>query len=135
MNASNMKILLVDDDLDLLFGPARVLAQAGFETVTAQSGEAALEIMRTDRPDLVLLDWDMPVMDGMEVCRRIRADPAYDAVLVVFFSGVYTLPGSQAAVMQHGADGYITRPIGNHDLVEQIRKFGRMDVSSRSIER
>jgi DNA-binding response OmpR family regulator len=121
-----MKILLVDDDAELLFGPTRLLEQAGFTTVTAQSGEAALDIMRANHPDLVLLDWDMPGMDGMEVCRQIRADPSFDDVLVLFFSGVYTLPKSQANGLACGADGYITRPIENHELIERIKAYARM---------
>lgn len=123
--AGEMTILLVDDDEYLLTGPARVLERAGYRVVAALGGEAALAAIRDRCPHLVLLDWDMRGMDGIEVCRRIKADPAYHHVRVVFFSGVYRRPESQAAAREAGADGYIERPIANRDLVTRIDAIAR----------
>lgn len=95
--------------------------------VGAQNGKAALEAMRNRCPHLVLLDRDMPGMDGLEVCRRIKAEPAYKDIRVVFFSDVYWRPKSKAASYEAGADGYIERPIGNRELVAQI------DAQARSL--
>ena len=125
MDIDKTKILLIDDDPELLFGPARVLEQAGFAIITALGGEAALDILRTDLPDMILLDRDMPGIDGLEVCRRIKANPAYSDVMVIFFSGVYTLSNAQRTGLEAGADGYIVRPISNKDLVERVESFER----------
>jgi len=86
----------------------------------AQNGEAALKAMRNRSQHPLLLDRDMPGMDGLDVCRRIKAEPAYKDVRVVFFSGVYRRPKSKAAAYEASADGNIERLIGTSELVAQI---------------
>jgi PAS domain S-box-containing protein len=126
MNTDPVSVLVVDDDADVLRGTARVLERAGFATVTAQNGEAALEVLHTYHPNLVLLDWNMPGMDGIEVCRRIKADPAFQDYLVILVSGVHTDSEEQAAGLESGADGYIARPIDNRELIARVKAFARI---------
>ena len=125
-DSHTLSVLLVDDDVELLRGSARVLERTGFVTQMASSGEQALEIMHSGHTNLVLVDWDMPGMDGLEVCRRVKADPALEELLVIIVSGTHTQSEKQAEGLSTGADGFIARPIGNHELVARIEAFGRI---------
>ena len=120
MNSNEIRILVVDDDADVVRGTAHLLEQAGYATATAPNGLEALRTMQTFRPDLVLADRDMPGMDGMEMCRHIKGDPALTDVLVVLISGTYTLSEEQAVGLDAGADGYIARPIANRELTARV---------------
>jgi len=73
---SNIKILIVDDDPDLLFAAARVIRPAGYEVLTASTAGHCMEIVKNKRPDLILLDVVLPDADGQTLCRQIKADPA-----------------------------------------------------------
>ena len=121
-----LRVLLVDADAELLRGNARVLERAGFATQAASSGEQALGIMRAGDCDLVLVDWDMPGMDGLEVCRRIKAEPALADLMVIIMSGIHTQSEEQADGLSSGADGFIARPVGDRELVARIEAFGRI---------
>jgi CheY-like chemotaxis protein len=78
-----IRILVVDDDADILIGTARLLEKAGYTVDRASSGEDALQAAQIHRPDLMLLDHDLPGINGVEVCRRIKRDPALVDTLVV----------------------------------------------------
>ncbi len=80
----------------------------------------------TFRPDLVLSDWDMPELDGLEMCRRIKSDPASADVFVILISGTYTQSEEQSAGMESGADSYIARPIANRELSARVGAFVRI---------
>ena len=121
-----LKVLLVDDDAELLRGSARVLERAGFATQTASSVEQALAIMQSGESDLLLLDWDMPGMDGLEVCRRIKAEPALADLMIITMSDIHSQSEEQSDGLSTGADGFIARPIGERELVARIEAFGRI---------
>jgi PAS domain S-box-containing protein len=98
----------------------------GYATALAVNGREALQTMPSFRPNLVLSDRDMPEMDGMELCRRIKGDPAWADVFVVLISGAFTQSEEQAAGLDVGADGYIARPIANRELVARVAAYGRI---------
>ncbi|MEI7731507.1 MAG: response regulator, partial [Verrucomicrobiota bacterium] len=102
--ANEIRILVVDDDAAVAHGTARVMAQAGYGTAVASNGVEALRIMPTFRPHLVLSDRDMPEMDGLEMCRQIKRDPAFADVFVILISGTFTQSEEQSAGMDSGAD-------------------------------
>ena len=87
MKTNDIRVLVVDDDREVAEGTRRVLAQAGYAAVAALSGAEALKAMPVHRPHLVLVDREMPGLDGVELCRRIKGDLAYAEVLVVMISG------------------------------------------------
>ncbi len=130
---SEVRILVVDDDADLVQGTARVLEQAGYITATALDGVGALEILRTFRPHIVLSDREMPQMDGLELCRRIKSDPALADVLVILVAGTFTGSEEQSEGLDLGADSYIARPIANRELVARVAAFVRILHLSRSL--
>lgn len=117
-------ILVVDDDARVLKSVERVLAEAGFSVITATNGPDALEIMRRDRPDLVVLDIIMPGMDGIEVCRRVRADP-FLVKLPILFLTAKGRPGDVAAGLDVGGDDYLTKPFEVIELPARIRALLR----------
>ncbi|MEI7733743.1 MAG: PAS domain-containing protein, partial [Verrucomicrobiota bacterium] len=126
MTLEPIRVLVADDDADIARGTARVLEKAGYTTATALSGEDTLLLLPTFRPHLVLLDLDMPGMDGLEVGRRIKADPAFAEVIVVLISGTYTRTEEQLTGLESGADGYLVRPISNRELTVRIETFIRI---------
>ncbi len=127
------RILVVDDDPTLGHAIALVLAGAGYETLEATSGYECLRRAREDHPDIILLDVVLPDVDGFEVCRRIKADPETAGCTVVLLSGVRTDSDSQAGGLEIGADGYITRPIPNRELLARVGAMVRLREASREL--
>ena len=105
-----IKILVVDDDIDVARGTAHLLEKASYVIATAPNGVVALDTLATFQPQLVLTDRDMPAMDGIELCRRIKGNPALADVLVVIVSATYTESEHQSDGLDAGADGYIPVP-------------------------
>lgn len=98
-------ILVTDDHVDTNEILCRLLRCSGYRAVSAFSGEAALAVLATERPDLLILDMMMPGLDGMEVLRRVRSDPANAQLPVIMFSGIAD-PAFQEHVRQKGANDY-----------------------------
>ncbi len=121
-----IRILVVDDDPAVLRGTCRVLEQVGYSLSTAASGAQALALTAEQHPDLLLLAWNMPDMSGIEVCRRIKADPSLNDVFVVFASGSHLSGDDQVIGLQTGADGYILRPISNDELRARVNSYVRI---------
>jgi PAS domain S-box-containing protein len=128
------KILVVDDDPAILSATRRVLEQAGYETHSAQDGQEALELTRAQRPDLLLLDVNMPKMDGFEVCRRIKADPALTGTFIIIMSSARNDSDSQVDGLNMGADGYIARPVANRELLARVQAMLRIQAGERALQ-
>jgi DNA-binding response OmpR family regulator len=94
-----------------------VLSQAGYRTCTADDGQSALRVARSEKPDLILLDVVLPHIDGFEVCCQLKADPALAGRFVVMLSGRRIDSLSQIEGLDGGADGYIARPFSNDELL------------------
>ena len=133
MNPDQIKILVVDDDAEVAHGTAHLLKQAGYATAQAANGVEALQAVQSFRPNLVLTDREMPEMDGMEFCRRMKSNPAFSDVFVILISGSYTLSEEQSAGLEAGADGYIARPIANRELVARVAVFARILRLNRAL--
>jgi DNA-binding response OmpR family regulator len=112
-------ILVVDDDLDTLTLIGLTLQRRGFTVLKAQSGPEALDRLRTDMPDLVIVDVMMPHMDGYEVCRIIKGDPRTAHLPVVMLTAK-AQTASQIEGFRAGAIDYITKPVHPQDLVARI---------------
>ncbi|MEI6235233.1 MAG: response regulator transcription factor [Planctomycetota bacterium] len=132
MNHS-FRILVVDNDPDILVGTARALTKAGYSVNTATNGVEALKTVQDRHPDLLLSDRDMPGMDGIELCRRIKQDPILKDTLVIIASGSFTESNEQSEGMESGADGYIVRPIANRELLARVESYVRIIGLTRSL--
>jgi DNA-binding response OmpR family regulator len=117
--ANPRSVLVVDDDPDIRDLVTMKIASAGFDVRTAADGEAALAAARAFMPDLVLLDRMMPGLDGLQVCRMLRADPDLDRTLVLML----TAKARESDVRDGfaaGADGYITKPFSPCELLARV---------------
>src|SRR3954454_13599413 len=103
-------VLVVDDSLSQRIHLAHTLHEAGFEVREAATGAEALRLAAEHRPHLVVLDVVLPDIQGYEVCRRLKADPATAACLVLMLSGVATRSGDRVLGLGSGADGYLVKP-------------------------
>ena len=121
-----IKIIVVDDDVNLLFATARILTSAGYKVETAAGGIEGLEKIRAGRPDLVLLDVVMPDLDGVTVCRQIKSDPDLRNVYVILISSMKTETLQQADGLESGADGYIARPVDKRELLARVEAMIRI---------
>jgi two-component system cell cycle response regulator len=116
------RVLVVDDHvLNVKLLEARLLI-AGYQVETAFSGAEALEKLGPFAPDIVLLDIMMPGMDGYEVCRRIRADPATARLPVVMVTAL-DKPSDHAAGREAGADDVLLKPVEDSALMPVVRRF------------
>lgn len=113
------KVLICDDETAPLEAMAWVVRKAGYEVVTAQNGEEAIRQARGHRPDLILLDIDMPLKDGYQVCEEIKSDPATRAghvLILTAFAQDYQKEKARAS----GCDEIMTKPFSPRKLRERI---------------
>lgn len=129
------KILIADDNDILLKATQRAMQGEGYEVFCARDGYEALEMVRGQQPDLVLLDANMPGMDGFEVLRRIKSDPMTATTFVVIVSGSRVDTDSLTQGLETGADGYITRPIQNRELAARVRSLLRIKAAEDAVRR
>ena len=126
------KVLIADDDPGIVAVVEAVLNEEGFETFSALDGEEALEATSSHRPDVVLLDVMMPRVDGLEVCRRIRANPATSHMCVIMLTA-RTFPADKLMGLGTGADDYITKPFDPVDLSRRIRAAMRRNHEAAAL--
>lgn len=126
-----ISILVVDDETITLFATTRLLRSAGYTVFEADSGEGCLSLAREKKPDLILLDVQLPDILGYEVCRQIKADAELWQSYVVLLSGVMTSSENQSEGLEIGADGYLTRPIANRELLARVQAMVRIITAER----
>ena len=128
------RILLVDDEIDILEFVRYNLQKEGYEVFTAQNGAEALKAAAKYRPHLILLDMMMPVMDGAQTCRAIRQDPQLRDTMVVFLSALGE-EDQQLTGFGVGADDYLTKPIKMKLLVSRVQAIlKRIDAETAPAE-
>ena len=128
-------LLVVDDNPVVLLGVSEFLRSAGFKVLEARRGEQAIEVAREQRPELILLDVMLPDVNGVEVCRRLKADPESKSLFVVLLSSSQISPVNQILGLEAGADGYIARPIENRELLARIHSMLRIQQAEEALRR
>lgn len=116
------KILIVDDEPNIVISLEFLMKREGFEVFVANDGDAGLEQIAAQRPDLVLLDVMMPKRNGYEVCQAIRTNPSWQDMKVIML----TAKGRDTEVakgMAMGADAYMTKPFSTKELVSQVKQL------------
>jgi DNA-binding response OmpR family regulator len=113
-------ILVVEDDPTVLETMAHNLQEEGYQVLTAEDGERALELVRASKPDLVVLDIMLPRLDGLAVCRLMRKDPELAEIPIIMLSARGT-QGDKMVGLDSGADDYITKPFGLGEFLARVR--------------
>lgn len=123
-----MKILAIDDKESQLAALAEMLRSLipNCEVLTASSGAAGLELSRTFQPDTIILNVQMPGMDGFQVCQALKADPASRHIPIIFLTGQVTDLASRIRGLEIGGDAFLIHPLNIGDLVSQVRVMGRI---------
>ncbi|WP_157015550.1 response regulator [Mesorhizobium xinjiangense] len=121
------KILLVEDNemnRDML---SRRLSRSGFEVLIADNGKAGVELAVSEKPDLILMDMSLPVMDGWEATRRIKADLATSSIPVIALTA-HAMAGDRDMALEAGCDDYDSKPV---DLSRLVRKIEQLLATAR----
>ena len=130
-------ILAIDDEREILDFVSRLIQkyipEAG--VLTASSGPEGIQTVLDQQPDTILLDINMPEMDGYEVCRRLKEDERTRHIPIIIFTGMRTDPASRIKGLNLGADAFLTKPIGGAELVSQIRVMLRIKRSEDLLRR
>ena len=127
------RILVVDDNPDMLHVFSGLLRESGYEVLEAASGEQCLNIVSAQRPDLVLLDVVLPGIGGFEVCKAIKSDPALARIFVVLISGQVTATENKIDGLNAGADEYLARPIMMAELLARVEAMVRIQKSEAAL--
>jgi DNA-binding response OmpR family regulator len=116
------KVLIVDDEPNILMSVEFLMQRGGYEVATAADGQEAMDLLGEFRPDLMILDVMMPRKNGFEVCAEVRADARLSAMPILML----TAKGREAEMkkgLSLGADAYITKPFSTHELVLKVNEL------------
>jgi two-component system, OmpR family, alkaline phosphatase synthesis response regulator PhoP len=118
------KILIADDEPDILEIIQFNLEAEGYEVVTAKNGDEAIEMAKRHRPQLIMLDVMMPGKNGIEVCKILRLQPDFKSTLIIFLSALSD-EGTEVRGLETGADDYLTKPISPKILASKVNSLFR----------
>lgn len=127
------RILNVDDTEAKRYVTSRTLRNAGFEVLEAKSGHECLQVAVAERPDLIVLDVQLPDLHGFEVCHLLKSDPRTRTIPVLHLSASYTRPEDKVLGFDQGADAYMTQPIDPMEFTATIRSLLRMVEAERQL--
>jgi len=116
------RILVVEDTEDNRRILRDVLTRAGFELIEAIDGESGVTMATTHRPDLILMDIQLPVFDGYEATRRIRANPDTREIPIIAVTS-YALSGDESKALAAGCDGYVAKPFSPRKILAMVQEF------------
>lgn len=118
------KILIADDEPDIVEIISYNLSLEGYELITAKDGDEALQLAKAHKPDLIILDVMMPHKNGMEVCRILRSQPQFAQTLIIFLTAMAD-EYSHVKGLEFGADDYLTKPVSPKVLVTKVNSLFR----------
>ena len=124
MGSNLKKVLIVDDEPDILEIISYNLIKEGYEILTAKNGMEALDMVSSFKPDLIILDIMMPKMSGVEVCKILRSKPEYNDTMIIFLTALSD-ESSQIKGLETGADDYVSKPISPKVLVSRVNAIFR----------
>jgi two-component system, cell cycle response regulator DivK len=116
------RILVVEDHEDNRRILRDLLTSAGYEVIQAENGKEAVAAAARERPDLILMDIQLPLLDGYEATRRIKADPDLRAIPIIVVTS-YALSGDEGKARAAGCDAYVTKPYSPRALLAKIRQY------------
>ena len=124
LSDTRQKILIVDDELDALTALKRALESENYNVVEAADGLSAIEKVKAEKPDIVLLDLMMPQIDGFEVCRQLKSDPKYKHIPIIMLTAKGEI-NDKIEGIEMGADDYVTKPFNLNELKARIKMILR----------
>ncbi len=127
-----IRILVVDDSATVRDLLARRLGRKGFDVLTASDGQEGVEVARAERPDLVLMDLHMPVMDGWDATRRIKGDPECAEIPVIVLTA-YDSSADRSSALSAGCDDFDSKPISMARLLEKIERLLRRSAAHERV--
>jgi two-component system cell cycle response regulator DivK len=116
------RVLAIEDHEDNRRILRDLLTSVGYELIEAATGEEGIALAETERPDLILMDIQLPGLDGYETTRRIKANPALQRVPIIAVTS-YALSGDDVKALAAGCDAYVTKPFSPRELLAKIRQF------------
>lgn len=127
----NNKILIVEDEKDIRDLIIYALQAKGYETISADDGEKALKMLKENKPDLVILDWMLPSVSGLEICRNIRRDENIKNIPIIMLTAKIT-EDDKILGLDSGADDYITKPFSTAELSSRVKAILRRTERNNS---
>jgi two-component system cell cycle response regulator DivK len=116
------RILIIEDQEDNRTIMRDLLTRAGFELIEAVNGEEGVKLAQSERPDLILMDIQLPIIDGYEATRRIKAIVELKSIPIIAVTS-YALSGDEAKTRAAGCDGYVAKPFSPRQLLAKVREF------------
>ncbi len=124
-------VLIIEDNEQNLYLMKYLLEARGYRTMTARDGHEGIAVARTEAPDVILLDIQLPTMSGHDVARTLKADPSVSAIPIIAVTS-YAMPGDREEVMAAGCTGYIEKPIDPDTFIERMESFVNDDHAAPS---
>ncbi len=115
------KILFIDDDPDIVGLVGESLKDAGFDFISADTGEEGISLIKSQKPDLVILDMNLPDIMGSEICKRIKEDEELSSIPVIILTGKYMSAEDKVKGLNGGADDYILKPFEIPELIARVK--------------
>ncbi|MDO6389465.1 response regulator transcription factor [Pontibacter sp. BT731] len=132
-NQAQYKILVVDDDPDIIELLQYNLAREGYDVAQAENGKKAIEVAHAFKPDVILMDVMMPVLDGIAACRQLREEQDFRQTHIIFLTA-RSEEFSEVAAFDAGADDFITKPIKPRALLSRLAAYARRDAQQEEQE-
>ena len=114
------QILVVEDEKDTRYILDKLLSKNGYEVVTSINGEEAIEILKQHKPKVIIADWTMPIMDGIELCKILKGDEKYKLIYFIILTARASLK-DRVIGLDVGADDFLVKPVDNQELLARIR--------------
>jgi two-component system, cell cycle response regulator DivK len=127
MTAKHMTVLVAEDAPDIRDILARLLQHNGYHVITTTNGQEALDSLQSERPDIILLDLSMPVLDGWKTLLAMRALPIGAETPIIAVTA-HAMAGDREAILAHGFDAYISKPLNLRSLLEVVQRYCGMSL-------
>jgi DNA-binding response OmpR family regulator len=114
------KVLIVEDEKDTLFILNKLLTKNDYEVFTSTNGQEALDVLNKEIPDVIIADWTMPVMDGLELCNIVKKDEKFKLIYFIILTARASLK-DRVTGLDVGADDFLVKPVQNQELLARIR--------------
>ncbi|MFA7159073.1 MAG: response regulator [Kiritimatiellia bacterium] len=118
----NPTILIIEDNEKNAYLAGFILEKSGCKVLEARDGQSGIALARREKPDLILLDIQLPVMDGYAVAKALKEDPDLSSIPIVAVTS-YAMPGDRERIMAAGCTGYMEKPINPQNFVAEIKNF------------